>query len=109
MKYKLKTNELCDFNDYIEDIINNELNPKITKMDKVAKKALWSGVARNTFVGRYDATMHELKKIPKVLETYLDFLDNVVTNYDDALSELEKKMKEIEEDLDIVRDPNEII
>ena len=109
MKYKLKTNELCDFNDYIEDIINNELNPKINKMDKVAKKALWNGVARDTFVERYDLTMRELKKIPKVLNVYLDFLDNVVTNYDDALSELQKKMKEIEEDLDIIKGgPNEI-
>ena len=105
MKYKLKTNELCNFNDYIDEIINNELNPKIEKMDIVAKKALWSGVARDTFVGKYDETMHEIKKIPKVLDTYLDFLDNVVTNYDGALMELEKKMKEIEEDLDVVRDP----
>lgn len=100
MKYKVKGNEVVEFTNALEKLINDEISPKISEMDKLAKRALWTGPARNSFVNRYDEVMHELKKMPELLFLYTDFLGKVVTNYDEAFVEFQKKFKQLEEELD---------
>ena len=44
--------------------------------------------------------MEEIKKIPKYLYLYNDFLTKVINNYGDALDELKKELEKLQNELD---------
>lgn len=100
MKYVVKSNEIDSFSNEIEKIINMEINPTISVMDKLARKTLWSGKGRRAFVNSYDSTMDEIKKIPHYLYLYNEFLGKVINNYGEALDELKKELKKLEDELE---------
>lgn len=100
MKYIIRSNDIDVFSNKIEEVINTEINPTISIMDKLAKKTLWEGTGRDAFVYGYELKMEEIKKIPKYLYLYNDFLTKVINNYGDALDELKKELEKLQNELD---------
>ncbi len=100
MKYIVKSNEIDTFNSQVEDIINNEITPTVSIMDKLAKKTLWEGIACDAFTSSYDDTMKEIDKIPNYLYLYNKFLNDVINGYGDAFDELKKELEKLEDELE---------
>ncbi len=107
MKYIIRSNDIDVFSNKIEEVINTEINPTISIMDKLARKALWKGPSRDAFVNAYDDTMNEIKKIPSFMFLYNDFLTKVINNYGDALDEMKKELEKLKEELERKGDLNE--
>ena len=104
MRYVLKNNELCDFNNNMQSLINNEINEKITTMQTIAEKTEWVGSGRDSFIDYYDEVMREINKIPKILSLYTNYLTNVSMDYDDALSEVQKEIQSLKTETDYKKD-----
>ena len=96
MKYVLKNNELCNFTNDMNRLVNNEISERILTMQTIARDTEWEGQGRDAFVDYYETIMREIDKIPTVLNLYIDYLSNVSTNYDDTLGEVQKHVRSLQ-------------
>ena len=100
MKYKFNGKKINKYINSLDNYINNNINEKIVVMDTLAKKAIWTGPARNRFVQKYDDVMFEIKKLPEFLSLYTDFLNCAINNYGNMYDEFQKKFAILEEKLE---------
>ena len=99
MNYVVKSEELNDVTKKIENVVNLKMVPEITIMESLAKRPIWTGPARDAFVGKYDSVMQDISSMPKILELYIEFLVKSLNGYQDTFEEFKKKYKELEEEL----------
>ena len=98
MRYILKNNELCEFSNNMDSLVNNDITEKITNMKTIAEKTEWIGPGRDSFVDYYSEIMTEINRIPTVLNSYLDYLTNVSNDYDDTLNSVQKEIDTLKVD-----------
>jgi len=100
MRNIIKGAEIEEFTKNVDKITNTVMIPEIDKMKTYARRAVWTGDIRDSFISKYDGVVKEIEKIPYVLSLYTEFLSKVNSNYEEALLEFQKKFNELNNELD---------
>jgi len=99
MKKKIIGYDIVSYGNTLNNIIENDINPKIIEIDSLLNNVKWQGITKESFENKYNSVIFELKKIPKVLDLYNKILFQIMNNFEDMIYELRSDFEELEFEL----------